>query len=124
MQFTSVAAWYLLHHPAGVQLGNFTPLTTLLSLVLVGCGQTLNAGIFQAIGHAGVYYGYKLGHMIPWVEGFPFNVVSHPQYVGSVMTIWGAAVLLWSQSPPGFGWLVSYWTGLYLITGCMESFTT
>lgn len=37
--------------------------------------QWLNIGIFQAIGHAGVYYGFKLGHTIPWVDGFPFNVV-------------------------------------------------
>ncbi len=37
--------------------------------------QWLNVGIFQAIGHAGVYYGFKLGHTIPWVDGFPFNVV-------------------------------------------------
>jgi hypothetical protein len=51
-------------------------------------------GIFQAIGHAGVYYGFKLGHSIPWATGFPFNVVSHPQYVGSVATVLGAAVLV------------------------------
>lgn len=37
--------------------------------------QWLNVGIFRAIGHAGVYYGFKLGHTIPWVDGFPFNVV-------------------------------------------------
>ena len=56
--------------------------------------QWLNVGIFQAIGHPGVYYGFKLGHTIPWASGFPFNVVSHPQYVGSVASILGAAVLV------------------------------
>lgn len=56
--------------------------------------QWLNVGIFRAIGHAGVYYGFKLGHSIPWVTGFPFNVVSHPQYVGSVATVLGAAALV------------------------------
>ena len=124
MQFTSVAYWYLLHRPDGVRHRDVTPLAMVLGILLAGFGQVLNASIFRAIGHAGVYYGFKLGHKIPWVEGFPFNVVSHPQYVGSVMTIWGAAILLWSQSPPGFGLLLSYWTGLYLITGCMESFTS
>jgi protein-S-isoprenylcysteine O-methyltransferase Ste14 len=56
--------------------------------------QWLNLGIFHAIGHAGVYYGFKLGHTIPWVDGFPFNVVSHPQYVGSVATLLGMAALV------------------------------
>lgn len=26
--------------------------------------QTLNVGIFRAIGHVGVYYGFKLGHQV------------------------------------------------------------
>ena len=26
--------------------------------------QTLNIGIFRAIGHVGVYYGFKLGHQV------------------------------------------------------------
>ena len=45
--------------------------------------------------------GFKLGHTIPWVEGFPFNVVNHPQYVGSVLSVWGAAALVWTQAPQG-----------------------
>ena len=59
------------------------------------CVQWLNVGIFQAIGHAGVYYGFKLGHTVPWVDGFPFNLgVPHPQYVGSVATVAGMAALV------------------------------
>jgi methylene-fatty-acyl-phospholipid synthase len=61
--------------------------------------QWLNVSIFKAIGHAGVYYGFKLGHTIPWYSGFPFNFVSHPQYVGSVLSVVGAAVLV-SVPPP------------------------
>lgn len=98
-----------------------TPLQWILFIALAAGGQSLNAGIFKAIGHAGVYYGFKLGHTIPWVDGFPFNVVSHPQYVGSVMTVWSVAALLWTQAPSGFGLLAAYWTGLYVITGFMES---
>jgi len=94
----------------------------LVGMVLALGGQTLNAGIFRAIGHPGVYYGFKLGHAIPWVSGFPFNVVPHPQYVGSVMTVWAAAVLLWTQAPSGLGLLAIYWTILYVITGWMESY--
>lgn len=61
--------------------------------------QWLNVGIFKAIGHAGVYYGFKLGHTVPWVSGFPFNVVSHPQYVGSVATVLGGAALVSPKLP-------------------------
>ena len=56
--------------------------------------QALNIGIYRAIGNPGVYYGFKLGHNIPWHTGFPFNVVSHPQYVGSALTVWGAVALV------------------------------
>jgi hypothetical protein len=56
--------------------------------------QALNVGIYRAIGNPGVYYGFKLGHHVPWHTGFPFNVVSHPQYVGSALTVWGAVILV------------------------------
>ena len=64
--------------------------------------------------------GFKLGHKIPWVDGFPFNVVSHPQYVGSVLTVWGMAALLWTQAPAGLGLIAAYWTLLYVITAFWE----
>lgn len=121
VQFSAVVYWYMLHRPKGLQLSAITPLQGVVCAALGIGGQALNAGIFRAIGHAGVYYGFKLGHKVPWVNGFPFNVVGHPQYVGSVMTVWAAAVLVWNQAPSGTGLLVVYWTGLYIITGWMES---
>jgi hypothetical protein len=82
-------------------------------------GQLLNAAIYRAIGKAGVYYGVKFGHEIPWYArppgicvrdsssgealgertfaadrctGFPFNVFTlHPQYSGCVI-LWPFAV--------------------------------
>ena len=82
--------------------------------------QSLNVGIYRAIGHAGVYYGYKLGHQIPWHDGFPFNVVRHPQYVGSALSVWGLALAVWAQAPPGLGLLAGYWTALYGVTAAQE----
>jgi hypothetical protein len=35
----------------------------------------------------------SLGHYIPWCTGFPFTVCAHPQYVGTVMSIWGVFLL-------------------------------
>ena len=82
--------------------------------------QVLNVAIYRAIGTRGVYYGFKLGQPVPWNSGFPFNVVAHPQYVGSVMTIWGLGILLWTQSPPGFTALLVFWTLCYVLTGLQE----
>ncbi|GFH15500.1 phosphatidyl-N-methylethanolamine N-methyltransferase, partial [Haematococcus lacustris] len=62
--------------------------------------KALNVGIYKAIGKVGVYYGTRLGHTVPWVTGFPFSVVPHPQYVGSALSVWGGAALLANQLPP------------------------
>lgn len=59
---------------------------------------------------------------VPWVEGFPFNVVSHPQYVGSVLSIWGLVVALWQQQPEGTVLVAAYWTLLYAITAIQEGY--
>lgn len=47
--------------------------------------------------------------------------VSHPQYVGSVATVLGAAAIVWTQAPAGLGLLVAYWAGLYAATAFQES---
>ena len=53
-------------------------------------GQALNLGIYYAIGKVGVYYGFKMGHNVPWATGFPFSVVTrHPQYFGSCISFVG-----------------------------------
>jgi methylene-fatty-acyl-phospholipid synthase len=96
----------------------------LAALALFGYGQSLNAGIFRAIGHVGVYYGFKLGHEVPWVKGWPFDTVSHPQYVGSVLSVWAIVALLWGQvASPALLVLAGYWTALYVITGLQEDRT-
>lgn len=59
---------------------------------------------------------------VPWVEGFPFNVVSHPQYVGSVLSIWGLVVALWQQQPEGTVLVAAYWTLLYAVTAVQEGY--
>jgi methylene-fatty-acyl-phospholipid synthase len=73
----------------------------------------------------GVYYGFKLGEEIPWVSGFPFSVVKHPQYVGSALSVWGVAALLVTQmvtasQATGVVLVAIGWSALYVITGVME----
>ena len=69
-----------------------------------------------------MYYGFKLGHTIPWCKGFPFNLgIRHPQYVGAVLTLWGAAALLWAPAArPALPQVGAAWTALYVFTGLIE----
>jgi protein-S-isoprenylcysteine O-methyltransferase Ste14 len=79
--------------------------------------------VLQALGHDGVYYGFKLGKVIPWVNGYPFDIVPHPQYFGSVMTVWGMVALVWSQAPQAaLVIMAGYWTLVYVVTALQEQY--
>ncbi len=52
-------------------------------------GQILNLSVFYRLGVVGVFFGDRLGHEVPWCRAFPFSWISHPQYVGALLTIWG-----------------------------------
>jgi hypothetical protein len=55
---------------------DFVFLLFLCFLAAAIVGQVLNAGVLKALGVNGTYYGTRLGKNVPWVSGFPFNVVS------------------------------------------------
>lgn len=61
---------------------------------LIAVGQVLNAAVFARLGVPGVFYGNRFGYALPRVASFPFSIVSHPQYLGAVLTIWGLFLLL------------------------------
>mmetsp|Transcript_7454 Transcript_7454/g.14669 ORF Transcript_7454/g.14669 Transcript_7454/m.14669 type:complete len:192 (-) Transcript_7454:418-993(-) len=96
--------------------------TFVIGVIIGAFGQALNSGVYRSLGIEGVYYGFKLGCKIPWVEGYPFNVVSHPQYVGSVLSIWAAFLIFSTQLPTAVLTLAIYWTSLYFITGVIEQY--
>ena len=92
--------------------------------------QILNVSIYKAIGADGVYYGVRLGKQVPWVTGFPFNMsLSHPQYVGSVLTVWGCFCLTLNlagkqqQQTTGCSELAWYWSMLYITSLLTEEFS-
>lgn len=102
VQFASLLFWLWVIRPTGLCFSpEAIPLWRwLVFLLLTTVGQALNVGIYKAIGKTGVYYGFKLGRKVPWVTGFPFNVMSHPQYVGTTMTIWGVLLLIHAVTLP------------------------
>jgi len=87
----------LLWLPSSLSIRQIVP-----AIALVAAGQALNIGIYRAIGKIGVYYGCRLGHKVPWYDGFPFSLgwycPKHPQYVGSAMTVWAVVLLLWTPT--------------------------
>jgi len=57
-------------------------------------GQVLNWSVFYRLGPVGAFFGDRLGHDVRWCRKFPFSLLSHPQYVGTVLTIWGFFVIM------------------------------
>lgn len=84
--FTGWCAWFgaLSGWPDG-----FGTVAAFAGAALICAGQVLNLAVFFRLGRVGVFYGNRFGHAVPWCEGFPFSLLSHPQYVGTVLTIWG-----------------------------------
>jgi methylene-fatty-acyl-phospholipid synthase len=125
LQFAAVALWVACTRAGGPCLDprRVGLAQWLFGIAAVAYGQSLNAGTFSAIGRAGVYYGCKLGVSVPWVTGWPFDAVAHPQYVGSVLSVWGLTALLWGQVPgAALGALAAFWTSLYVVTGAHEQY--
>ena len=59
--------------------------------------------MFAKLGATGVFYGNRFGHDVRWRYGFPFSWFRHPQYVGTVATIWGVFLALRWPDPD---WIV------------------
>ena len=79
--------------------GNLRPQSTDMRVLvagglLVSAGQYLNLLVFRRLGKVGVFYGNRFGQPIPWCSRFPFTWFDHPQYVGTVIAIWGFFFLM------------------------------
>ncbi|KXZ42553.1 hypothetical protein GPECTOR_136g636 [Gonium pectorale] len=122
LQFSTMVLWLWSSQPTGLCFRQPLALwQVLLAAALIGYGQALNLGTYRALGLAGVYYGCRLGRSVPWVKGWPFNAISHPQYVGSTMTIWGALALFHTAAPMPLSFFIGiYWTCMYIMSGYIE----
>jgi len=76
------------------------PLNIIIPAVLVGLGQLFVITSTWQLGVTGTFLGDYFGILMDHrVEGFPFNVLTDPMYVGSTMSFVGAS--LWYESPAG-----------------------
>lgn len=70
------------------------PFDTIIPAVLFGLGQLFVVTSTWALGVTGTFLGDYFGILMDHrVEGFPFNVLRDPMYVGSTMSF--AATALW-----------------------------
>ena len=87
LQSAVFAGWCLAH-------GDFPGLSDSGAAVAMGAGlivvgQILNVMVFYRLGRIAIFFGDRLGYDVAWCQAFPFSVLAHPQYVGTVLTIWG-----------------------------------
>ncbi|KAK6977032.1 phospholipid methyltransferase-domain-containing protein [Favolaschia claudopus] len=76
------------------------PYDTLVPATLFLMGQTFVVTSTWALGITGTFLGDYFGILMDHrVEGFPFNVLRDPMYVGSTMSF--AATALWYERPAG-----------------------
>ena len=75
----------------------------LLGAIALVFGQVLNLSVFQTLGKTGVFYGNRFGHAVEWKSGFPFSFFSHPQYAGTLLSIWGFFAIMRFPQPD---WIV------------------
>ncbi|KAJ7468747.1 phospholipid methyltransferase, partial [Mycena latifolia] len=76
------------------------PLDTVVPAVLFLLGQTFVVTSTWVLGVTGTFLGDYFGILMDHrVEGFPFNVLRDPMYVGSTMSF--AATALWYERPAG-----------------------
>jgi phosphatidylethanolamine N-methyltransferase len=76
------------------------PYATRIPVALFLVGQLFVLSSTWALGITGTFLGDYFGILMDHrVEGFPFNVLRDPMYVGSTMCF--AATALWYQSPVG-----------------------
>ena len=98
LQLAVFMAWCYVHGS-----GSLTPAAPLAGVVAGGflliLGQLLNASVFYQLGSTGVFYGNRFGHPVRWCLGFPFSHLRHPQYVGTVLSIWGFFLIMRFPNP-------------------------
>jgi len=89
------------------------PYATIVPAALFLVGQTFVITSTWALGITGTFLGDYFGILMDHrVEGFPFNVLRDPMYVGSTMSF--AAAALWYERPAGL-LITAYVYIVYLI---------
>jgi hypothetical protein len=116
VQFAVFAWWcYVFGHGLPVPDRDVSAAATGAAAILVG--QVLNLSVFYRLGRVGVFYGGQFGYPVRWTQGFPFSLFKHPQYVGTVLSIWG--FFLVARYPQDDWWLLPALETIYYGIGAV-----
>lgn len=102
LQLAVFVGWCMIHGTGLRWPTGAGPGVLLAGTAAIAIGQYLNASVFRRLGRAGVFYGNRFGQPVPWCTAFPFSVLRHPQYVGTVLSIWGFFLLAAYPEPHWF----------------------
>jgi hypothetical protein len=94
LQFAVFFGWCYIHGHGSLSPAGSDLLPLGIGSALIVAGQILSCGVFYRLGKVGVFYGNKLGYNLPWSRSFPFSWFKHPQYVGTVCSIWGFFLIM------------------------------
>jgi hypothetical protein len=86
IQLAVFLGWCYLH--GGSLVPTAPPLVLATAVIAIIGGQVLIMTAFYQLGRVAVFFGDRLGHDVPWCWAFPFSMLPHPQYVGTVVSIW------------------------------------
>lgn len=89
VQLSVFAGWCYVHGDGSLLPAGPPAVAVGIAAAAVVAGQILNWSVFYRLGPVGAFFGDRLGHDMPRCEAFPYSLLSHPQYVGTVLTIWG-----------------------------------
>lgn len=102
LQLAVFVGWCVVHGPGLRWPTDAGVAPALAGVAAIAIGQYLNASVFRRLGRVGVFYGNRFGRPVPWCTAFPFSVLRHPQYVGTVLSIWGFFLLAAYPEPHWF----------------------
>jgi methylene-fatty-acyl-phospholipid synthase len=115
LQLAVFASWCYVLGNGSLWPLNGTVMSVTAGALLIAIGQLLNIGVFYRLGKVGVFYGNKFGYRVPWQVGFPFCFFKHPQYVGTVLSIWGFFLLM--RFPHGDWYVIPALESVYYLAG-------
>jgi hypothetical protein len=89
LQVSVFLGWCYVHGNGSLAPATSDPAVLGVAGALMVLGQGFVWAVFYRLGSVGAFFGARLGHDVRWCRGFPFSLLAHPQYIGTVMTIWG-----------------------------------
>ncbi|MPY87472.1 MAG: hypothetical protein GEU99_06085 [Luteitalea sp.] len=115
LQLTVFVWWCYVHGNGSIWPPDGGPIVVGLGGLFIAAGQWLNLSVFYHLGTVGVFYGNRFGHEVPWCRQFPFSLLAHPQYVGTVLSIWGFFLIM--RFPHGDWYVIPALETVYYVLG-------